>query len=237
MLRTLLTKLLVSLVVSAIPLTWAVAASSPVGRIALTVGEAKRINAEGQMAPLRSGTSVSEGDRIITGGDAVAIIVFVDDGRISLRSDSELLVKQYKADPAGINSHLDFELVRGSIRQISGKAARMQPERYRLNTPIASIGVRGTDFLAKTSGDTLETFVQEGKIVVLSGAASCSGVSQTGNCAPLADIAATDSARYLKMFAGGKIERRAVASEEIERVFGINLVKATPAQTGVAAVQ
>lgn len=202
------------------------AAPAPVGRVALSVGDAKRIDMEGRVAPLRLGTPISEGDRIITGGDAVAIIVFVDEARLSLRADSELLVKQYKVDPAGVDTRLDFELVRGGIRQISGQAARQQPERYRLNTPIASIGVRGTDFLAKTSTDAVETFVQEGKIVVLPNLSSCSGLAQTGNCAPLADISATDSARYLRVLVGGQIERRAVAAEEIERLFGISLAKA-----------
>jgi FecR protein len=232
MLRAWLVKLFLALLLGAV--SQANAAPAPVGRIALSVGEAKRVDTDGKAAPLRLGTPISEGDRIITGGDAVAIIVFVDEGRISLRADSELLVKQYKVDPAGLNSHLDLELVRGAIRQISGQAARMQPERYRLNTPIASIGVRGTDFLAKTSSDAVETFVQEGKIVVLSNLTACVGLAQTGNCAPLADISATDSARYLRVLAGGQIERRVVAADEIERLFGISLVKvsaATPAAT------
>ena len=214
------------------------AAPAPVGRIALSVGDAKRIDIEGRVAPLRLGTLISEGDRIITGGDAVAIIVFVDEARLSMRADSELLVKQYKVDPTGVDTHLDFELVRGGIRQISGQAARLRPERYRLNTPIASIGVRGTDFLAKTSADAVETFVQEGKIVILSNFSACMGLAQIGTCAPLADISATDSARYLRVLAGGHIERRVVAADEIERLFGISLVKANtgaPATTVAAA--
>ncbi len=233
MLRAWLLKLFLVLLCCAF--SQANAAPAQVGRIALSVGEARRIDTEGRTAPLRLGTLISEGDRIITGGDAVAIIVFVDDGRISLRADSELLVKQYRVDPAGTNTRLDLELVRGAIRQISGQAARLQPERYRLNTPIASIGVRGTDFLAKTSAEAVETFVHEGKIVVLPNLSACVGLAQTGNCAPLADISATDSARYLKVLAGGKIERRVVAAEEIERLFGISLAKiSAAAQPAVA---
>ncbi len=235
MLRAWLVKLFLVLCLGAV--SQVNAAPAPVGRIALSVGDAKRIDMEGRAAPLRLGTLISEGDRIITGGDAVAIIVFVDEARLSLRADSELLVKQYKVDPTGVDTHLEFELVRGGIRQISGQAARLRPERYRLNTPIASIGVRGTDFLAKTSADAVETFVQEGKIVVLSNRSACMGLAQTGSCAPLADISASDSARYLRVLAGGQIERRVVAADEIERLFGISLVKANTAApvTTVAA--
>ncbi len=236
MLRAWLVKLFLVLSLGAV--SQVNAAPAPVGRIALSVGDARRIDGGGRVEPLRLGTVISEGDRIITGGDAVAIIVFVDEGRISVRADSELLVKQYKVDPSGADTHLDFELVRGGIRQISGQAAKLRPERYRLNTPIASIGVRGTDFLVKTSADAVETFVQEGKIVVLSNLGACLGMAQTGSCAPLADIAATDAARYLRVLAGGQIERRVVAADEIERLFGISLVKANtaaPAATVAAA--
>ena len=211
-------------------LVWqANAAAAPVGRIALLVGEARIVDAGGRAASLRMGAPVSEGDHIITGGDAIAIIVFVDEGRISLRADSELRIKHYKIDPTGATTQLELELIRGAIRQISGQAARQQPERYRLNTPIAAIGVRGTDFLTKISAEALETFVQEGKIIVLSSSQDCLGFTQTGACAPQADLSAADPARYLKVLMDGKIEKRVVAAEEIEKLFGISLAKISAA--------
>lgn len=230
------TKLLSLLVLACSSLASAWAAPLPVGRIALSVGDAKRVDPAGRATPLRAGSSIVEGDRIITGGDAIAIIVFIDEGRISLRSDSELLVRQYKVDPAGQQSRLDFELVRGSVRQISGQAAKAQPEQYRLNTPVASIGVRGTDFLAKASSESIETFVHEGAIVLLPGSASCAGAPQAGACAPLANLAATDANRYLKLLVGGEVERRTMGADDIDRVFGINLVKSTPRDTVPQAV-
>jgi hypothetical protein len=176
---------------------------------------------------LLSGAFIAEGDHIITGNNAVAVLVFNDEGRISLRANSELVVKHYKLDPTGAGTLLEFELVRGAIRQISGQAARKQPERYRLNTPIATVGVRGTDFLAKTSSDALETYIQEGKIVVLPSLASCSGQAQVGSCAPLAIISAADEARYLKVNQGGIMERRILGGADVERLFGLGQIKAT----------
>lgn len=207
-------------------LGWA-APVATVGQIVMAVGDARRIDPQGNTSSLRTGTPVAEGDRILTGTDAVAIIVFIDNARVSLRADSELHIKQYKIDPAGANTRLDLALLRGAIRQISGQAARNQPESYRLNTPIATIGVRGTDFLTKISSASVETFVQEGQIVVLPAITACTGLPQTGSCAPLAAMAATDTARYLRVLAGGQIEKRVVAAEEIERLFGISLAKAS----------
>ena len=208
--------------------TLAQAAAAPVASVALSVGDVKRISAQGTATPLTLGTGIAEGDRIITGDNAVAILVFNDEGRISLRANSELLVKHYKQDPAGADTLLEFELLRGAVRQISGQAARKQPERYRLNTPIATIGVRGTDFLAKTSVNALETYIQEGKIVVLPSTLACSGQAQTGSCAPFASMSAADEARYLKVNLGGSLERRILEGADVERLFGLGQIKATP---------
>ena len=212
-----------------------------VARVALTVGDAKRVDATGQTEQLRLGSTLADGDRVVTGKDAVVILVFVDQGRVSLRADTELIIRKYRVDPAGIDSQITFELVRGAMRQISGRAAQLQPERYRLNTPIAAIGVRGTDFLAKTHGDTLETFVQEGKIVILPGgiSSSCSLAGASSQvCAPLAAISADDASRYLRLLATGKMERRVISNDEMEQVFGISVAKmAVPGEAvRVAAV-
>lgn len=201
-----------------------------IARVALSVGDAKRVNGAGQTDQLRLGSTLADGDRIVTGKDAVVILVFIDQGRVSLRADTELIIHKYHVDPAGLDSQINLELVRGAMRQISGRAAQLQPERYRLNTPIAAIGVRGTDFLAKTHGDALETFVQEGKIVILPGGIS-TGCSLTGSssqlCAPLAAISADDASRYLRLLATGKIEQRVISNDEMERVFGISVAKSS----------
>jgi hypothetical protein len=212
-------------------------ASTAIGRMALVVGEVKRTDAQGRTDSLRMGATIAQGDRIITGIDSIAMIIFVDDARLSLRSDSELLIKQYHIDTAGQDHQLNFQLLRGAMRQISGKAATQQPERYRLNTPIASIGVRGTDFLAKTTSNELETFIQEGKIVLLSNNERCQTSGHGTACAPLAQLAATDTERYLKILSNGNMEFRNVPADEIKRTFGISITKApaAPASNEVVA--
>ena len=196
-----------------------------VARIALAVGEGKRTDLAGRTEALRLGMAIADGDRITTGKDAVAIIVFADEGRVSLRADSELLIRQYKIDPSGAQTQMNLELVKGAIRQISGHGARLQPERYRLNTPIAAIGVRGTDFLAKATGDSVETFVHEGMIVVLPNTSGCANTISGNACVPLAAVSASDAGQYLRLLSSGQIERRAVNTEELERLFGISVAR------------
>lgn len=213
-----------------------------VGKVAVSVGEAKRISSSGKTDLLQVGLALSAGDKIVTGQDAVAILVFSDEGRISVRPDSELIIKHYEVDPKGVNTRIELELTKGTIRQISGNGSRSQPEKYRLNTPIAVIGVRGTDFLAKTSQGATEAFVHEGKIVVVGKSPGCDLGTQAG-CATFAMASASSDMSYVKLNQSGSVEQRAVASGELEKLFGIELVQGaknnlpTPRTTGVAEFQ
>ena len=201
--------------------TSAWAQTQAVARVAVSVGEARKFNAAGQAEPLQVGSSLMAGDRIRTGPDGVAILVFTDEGRISLRSDSELLIRHYEIDPSGVKTRIELELLKGTVRQISGNASRAQPERYRLNTPVAVIGVRGTDFLAKTAGDSVEAFVHEGKIV-FTPAASCAAQA---DCAPVVMASSDTPLRYIRLSTDGRIEQREFRQGELERVFGIEVAR------------
>lgn len=206
-----------------------------VARVAVSVGDTTKVSPIGRAEALQVGSSVAAGDRIRTGPDAVAILVFSDEGRISLRSDSELLIRHYEIDPAGVKTRIELELLKGTVRQISGNGSRSQPERYRLNTPIAVIGVRGTDFLAKTSGDAVEAFVHEGKIVLVPNADTCG--RGLGRCDPVAMISSASGQRYVRLSAAGDVEQRDFRPGELERVFGIDTVRASRNSAGTATAR
>ena len=198
---------------------------APVAKVAVAVGETRKVNASGQVEALQVGSSLWPGERIRTGPDAVAILVFSDEGRMSIRADSELLIRHYEIDPAGTRTRIELELIKGTVRQISGNASRAQPERYRLNTPIAVIGVRGTDFLAKTSGDAVEAFVHEGNIILVPNAETCARGSLS-SCDPVAMASSASGSRYVRLSAAGQVETREFRPGELERVFGIETARA-----------
>lgn len=213
------------------------AATVPVARVAIAVGDAVKITPAGASQALQVGAVLQAGDRVRTGSDAVAILVFSDEGRISLRADSELLIRHYEVDPAGARTRIELELLKGTLRQISGNASRQQPERYRLNTPIAVIGVRGTDFLAKTTGDAVEAFVHEGQIVILPTADRC-GDAQAATCLPMATASSASQSRYVRLSAAGQIEQRDFRPGELEKIFGVDVARAgRPGAAGAAVAR
>lgn len=194
------------------------AGPQPVARVSMAVGDAQRIGASGQVTPLSLGTQLSEQDRIITGKDAMVILIFSDQARVALRPDSELLIRRYKVDPNGAETELQLDLLRGTVRQISGRAAQKQPERYRLNTPIAAIGVRGTDFLAKSGEGLVEAYVHEGAIVV----APLGGAGTPGEI-PAANIGAGFGVQYSRADRSKNLERQNVGQNDVERLFGMRI--------------
>ena len=205
------------------------AGPQPVARVSMAVGDAQRIGASGQATPLLLGTQLSEQDRIITGKDAMVILIFSDQARVALRPDSELLIRSYKVDPKGVETQLHLDLLRGTVRQISGHAAQKQPERYRLNTPIAAIGVRGTDFLAKAGEGLVEAYVHEGAIVV----SPLAGAGMPGEI-PAANLGAGFGVQYSRANRSQNLERQSVGQNDVERLFGMRIAASSSTDQSTA---
>ena len=221
-----------SLPVSAVP-NDPIHAAESVARVALVVGNAERILPGGQRQALKLGSALFTQDRIATGTDALVMLVFSDQGRMALRPDTELIIRSYHIDPSGANTKIDFELVRGTVRQISGQGTKLQPERYRLNTPIAAIGVRGTDFLARVDQDKVQTYVHEGSIVLLPPTSDCG--AHRGVCDVWATVNASDVGQYVAVSAAGQVVRSIATPEDVNRLFGIKIAGAVA--TPVASVR
>jgi len=203
---------------------------TPVASVGLSVGPVFRQLGNSTPQRVYMGQALFEGDRLITGPDAMALLVFSDDARVSLRADSELRIIRYRVAAAGQSADLRLELVKGAMRQISGASMKREPERYRLNTPVAAIGVRGTDFLAKASDQAIETFIQEGVIVLLPLGNGCAVVLDSRQCTPIASLSDADALRYITLTATGNLERRGVQPQELERLFGIRMARSLPSQ-------
>jgi hypothetical protein len=86
---------------------------------------------------------------------------------VSVRPGSRLAVESYDYDAARPErGAVRFRLEAGVARAISGKIADSARERFRLNTPIAAIGVRGTDFVVLAEADRVRVAVNSGAIVL-----------------------------------------------------------------------
>ncbi|MDF1621968.1 MAG: FecR family protein [Pseudohongiella nitratireducens] len=154
-----------------------------VGEVSLVLGEAVVIHADGSQSRVSQGMSIKASDRVQTASNGHVHIHFVDDALVSIRPDSRLRITQYDYDASQPEaSTIRLNLDEGITRAISGNGARSAKERFRLNTPIAAIGVRGTDFVVSARDEDLRARVNEGAIVVATFSADCSA-DALGPCA------------------------------------------------------
>ena len=145
-------------------------ASTPagiVGEVTLVIGAASLVGADGQARQVDRGSEVRVGDKVETQQGGHVHLRFVDGGRVSVRPASRLVIESYahsKDQPQ--LSAIKFRLDEGVIRSITGSWGEAAKERFRLNTPIAAIGVKGTDFVVRSLPTGTAATVFAGAIVV-----------------------------------------------------------------------
>ncbi|MBA5608608.1 FecR domain-containing protein [Duganella sp. FT3S] len=166
-----LRQILVSLSVGAGLLWSAAATAGEAGKVVFVTGQVQLAK---KAAVLDA--AVQEGDEVATGADGYVYIKTVDAGFLILRPNSKARIAAYQVDQQHPgNTHVKLELLGGVARSISGTAVKKARQNFRFNTPVAAIGVRGTDFIVYTDQET-------SRVVVVSGGVVVSGFS--GGCGP-----------------------------------------------------
>ena len=108
--------------------------------------------ANGDSRELKQGDFVFVNDEILTGDRSFAVLQFTDGAKVTVRPGSKLIIETYLyAGNDGDESTLN--LVSGGLRVITGAMAKTNPENYKVRTPVALMGVRGTEFSIMLCGD------------------------------------------------------------------------------------
>lgn len=145
--------------------------ASPVGVIKEATGESTITRADGSSEKISVGTPVHEGDVIETNGDGAVSITFVDETTFSVSNNAKLAIDEYVFDPASQSGETGFSVLRGIFSFTSGLIGREDPDDVTIDTPVGSIGIRGTTIMGHISPDgESQITVVEGAIVVRNGA-------------------------------------------------------------------
>ena len=117
-----------------------------IGTIDSLEGEVRIVSASGDRAA-HAGSEINEGDTIKTGANAWALLAMSDGATITLRPQSQLRLDAYRYDPEGeaVKNSSVLSLLRGAFRSVTGYIGRTNRDGYRVATPTATIGIRGTD--------------------------------------------------------------------------------------------
>lgn len=110
--------------------------------------------ANGGSRSLKQGDLIYVHDEIITSNRSFAVLQFVDGAKVTVRPDSVLFIEDYLYN-GDDGDAATLSLVSGGLRVITGAMAKTHPENYKVRTPVALMGVRGTEFAVFLCGDTV----------------------------------------------------------------------------------
>ncbi len=123
--------------------------AADVGRVLLAAGDTIAVRGN-QSITLAFGAVVQDRDVIRTGAASNLQVRFVDESIVSLREMSELRIDEFRfAGTEDGSERALFSLLKGGLRVITGLVGRFNNKNYRMSTPTATIGIRGTDYAAR----------------------------------------------------------------------------------------
>ena len=164
-------------------------AADNAGTATLVTGHVSAAAPSGEIRDLIKGGAVYAGEVIITAAGSYVNIEFSDGGRVLLRPETRFAIEryQYAGGQAANNPNQPvrqesafFRLLKGGFRAVSGLIGHTRREDYAVQTPVATIGIRGTDYevrycsgdcgdITPTPKDGLYAGVQSGAIALNNG--------------------------------------------------------------------
>lgn len=149
-------------------------AADMAGSVSFVIGDANVIGEDGKPHAVARGENINAGQTLETGATGHIHLRMVDGAFVSIRPQSRLRIEDYRYDSANAeNNRIKFVLEKGVARSITGRAGEASKQNYRLNTPLAAIGIRGTDFVVHATADITRVTVQSGAVVMSPLAADC----------------------------------------------------------------
>jgi hypothetical protein len=116
-----------------------------------TLGSAQR--------PLKIGDVVSQNERIRTGADSTAQLLFRDETTLSMGPDSVVVLDKAVYDPRTRTGEVTMRAVTGAFRFVSGSSPS---NNYKIQTHSGTIGVRGTILDVEVIGQLILAITREG---------------------------------------------------------------------------
>ena len=120
--------------------------SAQAGLVQFVHGNVTVTDLAGASRVAHKGDAINEGDTLVSAQDASAQIRMDDGGFIAVRPNTRLKFDKFKfTKQADKPESALFSLFKGGFRAITGLIGRIRHEDYKITTPVATIGIRGTD--------------------------------------------------------------------------------------------
>lgn len=142
-----------------------VEAQEAIGTVSRIQGEASGTRS-GAARVLALNTSVVLNETVSTGTATRLEVTFKDNTRLTLGENAKLTLDRYVFNPAAGRGTIRFRVV-GAFRFLSGQVSKLTRSDVSVTTPVATVGIRGTEFWGGPIDDqALGVFLIEGAVRV-----------------------------------------------------------------------
>jgi hypothetical protein len=152
-------------------------AATPGGEVTFLKGAAT-VTHDGDTVRLYRGASVIVGDRLLTGKGARLKLRMIDGAEITLGEHTEFIVREYALhEQTGVGL---LELTKGFFRAVTGRITKVRNNSFQVKTPLAIVGVRGTDFWGEQHPHLLRLALLGGTAIVVTNDAGSVEITEAG---------------------------------------------------------
>lgn len=156
--------------------------------------------------PARQYEEVFEKDKIRTGPGGRAKILYEDESMTILAENSAIEVRQYELTSDKKRKQSVIGLLQGKLRFIVTKYLSKESSNFRVQTPTAVLGVRGSDSVAMLDGDTTKAYHLFGDLEITN--------SVTG------EKLVIKSGQWAIVFPDGRVTTGTIGPEELKEILG-----------------
>ena len=137
-------------------------AGPAIGKVETAVGPVFVTRADGSRAQIQIGDPVFQGDQLETGIGGRVGLIFLDQSIFAMAENGEMVLDEAIYDAEAETGSMQISVLHGVFTVVSGLIAKVDPDAMVVKTPVATIGIRGTQLgIDIADGENLEVVLLE----------------------------------------------------------------------------
>ena len=120
-------------------------AATSVGKVIVSIGQVIAVDADGKERALKRRSKLFAGDTIKLAEKSRLQVRFIDNQLVALKQNTVFRIDEYEFNGKQDGSeNAAMSLLKGGMRSVTGAIGQLNKENYKVKTPVATLGVRGT---------------------------------------------------------------------------------------------
>ncbi len=134
----------------------------PIGTVENVSGTVFAVRTDGTRVELEEGDQVFQGDILESGPDGAIGVLLADETTFSMGEEGRMVLDEMIYDPGTQEGSVSLSILQGVFTFVSGQVAKTDPDAMTLDTPVATIGIRGTQVgIEIPNGEDMQVVLME----------------------------------------------------------------------------